>query len=264
MADALGRLRDGLGGDRPVVSSWIGTPGRAWIEQIAGTPYGGRGFDAVTIDMQHGMHGEEGTLAAIASVAMLGKPAIVRIPVGRFDLASRVLDAGAHGVIAPMINSVEDARAFAAHMKYPPMGERSFGATFAARNLRMAGPDYVPRANAETLAIAMIETREAFEAADEILALDGIDAVFMGPSDFSISIRGGGMPEAFGADTAPMIEELAEKARRARKIAAVFAYDAKAANRAHAMGYRLIALGLDSAYLAQGIEPLLGGLEFGR
>ena len=254
----MDRLRARLQDDAALVSAWVGAPGRAWIEQIAGL-----GFGAVTLDMQHGMHGEESALATIATIAAHGKPAIVRIPVGRFDLASRALDAGAHGIIAPMINSVEDARAFAAHMKYPPVGERSFGATVALRNLRLAAPDYVPHANAQTMAMAMIETREAFEAADDILAVDGIDAIFMGPSDFSISIRGGGMPEAFGEDTAPMIEELARKARRAGKVAAVFAYDAAAANRAHAMGYRLIALGLDSLYLQNGVGPMLGALDFG-
>ena len=253
----MDRLRRLLADDRACVSAWIGTPGRAWIEQIARL-----GFDAVVLDMQHGMHGEEEALAAIGSIAAIGKPAIVRIPVGRFDLASRALDAGAHGVIAPMINSVEDAKAFAAHMKYPPVGERSFGATVAYRTLGVPAPDYVPRANDKTMSLAMIETREAFEAADEILAVEGIDAVFMGPSDFSISIRGGGMPEAFGEDTVGMIEELAAKARNAGKVAAVFAYDAAAANRAHDMGYRLLAVGLDGSYLQNGVGPLLGGLSF--
>ena len=256
---SMGRLRRLLAEDGACVSAWIGTPGRGWIEQVAGL-----GFDAVTLDMQHGMHGEGDALAAIASIAASGKPALVRIPVGRFDLASRVLDAGAHGVIAPMINSLDDAKAFAAHMKYPPVGERSFGATFAQRRLGVAASDYVPHANAQTMAIAMIETRAAFEAADEILALEGIDAIFMGPADFSISIQGGGMPKAFGDDTIGMIEELARKAKRAGKAAAVFCHDAAAANRCHAMGYRMIALGLDAAYLQNGVGPMLGALTFER
>ena len=259
----MDRLKRLLADDRAAVCAWIGTPGRGWIEQICAVGAGG-GFDAIVLDMQHGMHGEGDVLETIASINASGKPAIVRIPVGRFDLASRVLDAGAHGVIAPMINSLDDAKAFAAHMKYPPVGERSFGATFAIRRLGLAPTDYVPRANAETMAIAMIETREAFEAADDILALDGIDAIFMGPSDFSISIQGGGMPKAFGDDTVRMIEELAGKAKRAGKVAAVFAYDAAAANRAHGMGYRLVALGLDGSYLANGIGPMLDALEFER
>ena len=259
----MDRLTRRLANDRAVACAWIGTPGRGWIEQVCAVGAGG-GFDAIVLDLQHGMHGEGEALDAIGAIAASGKPAIVRIPVGRFDLASRALDAGAHGVIAPMINSVDDARAFAAHMKYPPVGERSFGATFACRRLGVPAPDYVPRANSETMAIAMIETREAFEAADEILAMEGIDAVFMGPSDFSISIRGGGMPEAFGDDTIGMIGELAKMARDAGKVAAAFAYDAAAANKAHGLGYRLIAVGLDGTYLANGIGPILGALDFER
>ena len=253
----MNRLTRLLRNDRAVVTAWVAMPGRAWVEAITTAP-----FDAVTLDMQHGMHGEDGALASIASIAMLGKPAVLRIPVGRFDLASRALDAGAHAVIAPMINSVEDARAFAAHMKYPPVGQRSFGPTIAVRNLGTAASEYVPNANADTLAIAMIETREAYEALDEILEVPGIDGVFMGPADFSVSIQGGGMPKPFGDDTIGMIEDIAARARAREKLAAAFAHTPDAANRAHALGYRLIAAGLDAMYLRQGIDPILDALDF--
>ena len=253
----MNRLRRLLAGDRALVSAWVGTPGRGWIEAIAR-----QRFDAVTLDMQHGLHGEENALAAIASIAATGKPALARIPVGRFDLASRLLDAGAHGVIAPMINSLDDAKALVAATKYPPVGERSFGASFAVAALGQTAATYVPEANRQTMAIAMIETREAFEALDDILALEGIDAVFMGPSDFSISIQGGGLPDPFGASTIGMIEDLASRARAKGKIAAVFAYDPQSANRAYALGYRLVTLGLDGAYLAKGIEPMMAALDF--
>ena len=252
------RLTRILRGDRAAVTAWIGMPGRHWIEAIASAP-----FDAVTLDMQHGMHGEEGALAAVASIAMLGKPAIIRIPVGRFDLASRALDAGSHAVIAPMINTVADARAFAEHMKYPPVGQRSYGPTVAVRALGLAGPgDYVPSANDDTMAIAMIETREAYKALDDILDVPGIDGVFMGPADFSVSVQGGGMPVPFGEDTIGMIEDIAVRARQREKLAAAFAHTPEAADRAHALGYRLIAAGLDAMYLRQGIDPILGALRF--
>ena len=254
----MNRLTRLFRNDRAAVTAWIGMPGRHWVEAIAAAP-----FDAVTLDMQHGTHGEEGALAAIGSVAMLGKPALLRIPVGRFDLASRALDAGAHAVIAPMINTVEDARAFAAHMKYPPLGQRSYGPTVAVRTLGLAGAgDYVPGANADTLAIAMIETREAYEALDDILGVPGIDGVFMGPADFSVSIQGGGMPKPFGDETLGMIEDIATRARAKEKLAAAFAHTPDAANRAHALGYRLIAAGLDAMYLRQGIDPMLAALDF--
>ena len=253
--DRLSRL---LADDGTVITAWVGMPGRHWIEAIAAAP-----FDAVTLDMQHGTHGEGGALASVVSIAAKAKPAIIRIPVGRFDLASRALDAGCHAVIAPMINSVEDAEAFASHMKYPPVGQRSYGPTVAVRALGLAGAgDYVPRANADTMALAMIETREAYDALDGILGVNGIDGVFMGPADFSVSIQGGGMPKPFGKDTLGMIEDIAARARKAGKLAAAFAHTPNAANTSHAMGYRLIAAGLDAMYLRQGIDPILGALNF--
>ena len=254
----MDRLRRALGDDGALVTAWIGMPGRAWVEAVAATRFG-----AVTLDAQHGTWGEGEALAALGAVAARGKPAILRIPVGRFDLASRALDAGAHAVIAPMINSADDARRFASFMKYPPMGERSYGVTGTVRTLGLSGPgDYVPRADAETLAIAMIETRAAFDALDDILGVEGIDAVFMGPADFSISIRGCGLPEPFGADTRPMIADIAARARAAGKLAAAFTTTPEMANEAHAMGYRLISVGMDASYLLQGIDPLLDGLAF--
>ena len=253
----MDRLRRGLADDRAVLTAWIGTPGPAWVAMIAPM------FDAVTIDMQHGMWGEGDALMAVGAVAASGKPAILRIPVGRFDLASRALDGGAHAIIAPMINSVEDARAFAAACKYPPVGERSYGPTVAVRSLRLAGPDqYVPHSNAQTMAIAMIETRQAFEAVDDILAVDGIDGVFMGPADFSVSLQGGGMPDPFGEGTRDMIAELAKRTRAAGKLAAAFAVTPQMANDAYAMGYRLIATGLDAHYVARGVKDIMSGLDF--
>lgn len=253
----MDRLRRALADDATVLTAWVGTPGRAWIEMIA--PH----FDAVTIDMQHGMWGEGDALAALGSIAGSGKPAILRIPVGRFDLASRALDGGAHAIIAPMINTVEDAQAFAAACKYPPLGERSYGPTVAVRALQLDGPgSYVPKANGETMALAMIETREAYDAADEILAVEGVDGVFMGPADFSVSIQGGGMPDPFGEGTRDMIADLAKRARAAGKLAAAFAVTPEMANDAHAMGYRLISPGLDVLYVAGGVRGIMDGLTF--
>ena len=106
-------------------TAWSGVPDALTVEIVAR-----QGFDAVTLDMQHGGHHEDSVLRGIVPILNAGKHAIVRIPVGRFDMASRALDFGAEAVIAPMINSVEDARRFAAAMKYPPVGERSWGPTF--------------------------------------------------------------------------------------------------------------------------------------
>src|SRR4030095_4815548 len=101
-------------------TAWSGVPDALTVEIVAN-----QAFDAVTLDMQHGGHHEDSVLRSIVPVLYAKKHEAVRIPVGRFDMASRALDFGAEAVIAPMVNSVEDARRFAASMKYPPLGERS-------------------------------------------------------------------------------------------------------------------------------------------
>ncbi len=113
----------------------------------------------------------------------------MRVPVGDFASASRLIDAGAAGVIAPMINSRADAERFASFAKFPPVGERSWGprAALALSGLDLQG--YLASANRLTQAIAMIETREALDALDDILAVAGIDGVFIGPADLSIALE---------------------------------------------------------------------------
>ncbi|MDH3195255.1 MAG: aldolase/citrate lyase family protein, partial [Hyphomicrobiales bacterium] len=112
------RLRAG----QTLLTAWSAIPEALVAETCARA-----GFDAVTLDMQHGFHGFDSVLRGIGAARLGGAPAIVRIPVGDFAFASKALDMGAAAVIAPMINSVDDARAFAAAMKYPPVGGRSWG-----------------------------------------------------------------------------------------------------------------------------------------
>src|SRR5690606_4014437 len=115
-----------LSAGETVLSAWSCVPDALTVEVLAA-----QGFDVVTLDMQHGGHNEDSVLRSILPVMRTGKPAVVRIPVGRFDMASRALDFGAEAVIAPMVNTIGDAQRFAAATKYPPLGERSWGPTYA-------------------------------------------------------------------------------------------------------------------------------------
>lgn len=216
-------------------------------------------FDAVTLDMQHGAHDERSVHQGLPSVIALGKGAIVRIPVGRNDAASRALDFGAEAVIAPMINSVADAERFAAYMKYPPLGERSWS---PYRGLQLHGIDdpqsYLRAANRDTLAFAMIETRSALDALDGILACEGIDGVFVGPSDFSISWTSGEALDPHLAEMEETIVAIAERARAAGKHAGIFLVDPARTRHYVDVGYRLLAILNDVAYLRDGAAGMLG------
>lgn len=242
-----------LSAGETVFTAWSGIPDAMTVEALASAP-----VDAVTLDMQHGGHHEDSVLRCLLPVIAAGKPGVVRIPVGRFDMASRALDFGAEAVIAPMVNTVEDARAFAASMKYPPVGQRSWGATIAmARRGTADAAGWLANANAQTLAFAMVETREALAVLDDILAVPGIDGIFVGPSDFSIAWSGGAAIDPGLDDMMQAIGDIAGRTRAAGKHAAIFVVDPKLTGRYVAMGYRLIALGNEQRYMAVGSAALL-------
>jgi 4-hydroxy-2-oxoheptanedioate aldolase len=238
-----------------IFTAWSGIPDSITIETLART-----GFDTVTLDMQHGAHHEDSVARGILPILHAEKHAVVRVPVGRFDMASRALDFGAEAVIAPMINSVDDARRFAAAMKYPPVGERSWGPTFGLprRHKKPELKAWLKGANADTVSFAMIETRRALDALDDILEVPGIDAIFVGPSDFSIAWTDGGEINTSLEDMMPAIERIAKRALDAGKVTGIFAVDPSFAGRYAAMGYRFIALGTEAMYMALGANDLIG------
>lgn len=244
------RLADRLAAGETVLSAWSSLPDPLTIEAVAASA-----LDAVTLDGQHGGHTEDVVLRAIGPILVQGKPAVVRIPVGRFDMASRVIDFGAEAVIAPMINSVADAQAFANAMKYPPVGQRSWGAPRAQNFHRVPNrQDWLETANAMTLAFAMIETREAVAALDGILSVKGIDGVFVGPGDLSISLTGGKTIDPTHGPMMDVIAGIGARTAAAGKHAAIYLHDATLAGRYHAMGFRLFALTGDTQYIAVGAK----------
>ncbi|MBC7282249.1 aldolase/citrate lyase family protein [Hoeflea sp.] len=247
------QLRDALGQGGMLITAWSSSPSVEMAGGFARCP-----FDAVTIDMQHGAHSEDTAFASARAIATAGKPAILRIPVGRNDLASRSLDMGFEAVIAPMINSVADAQAFARAMKYPPVGERSWGPTKALQIHTDHTPEsYFRAANTQTLALAMIETRSAFADLDGILATDGIDGIFVGPSDLSISWSNGAAVDPNNEELQDVIAEIGRRARGAGKFAAIFAINPADVPRFAKMGYRLAALNTDPGILHAGAAVML-------
>ncbi|MEL6436880.1 MAG: aldolase/citrate lyase family protein, partial [Pseudomonadota bacterium] len=197
-------------------------------------------------------------LDGLEAVIAREKPAVVRIPVGRFDMASRALDFGADAVIAPMVNSVTDAKRLADAMKFPPTGERSWGPTRAVGLRGIAGgTDYLKSANADTVAMAMIETRQALAVLDDIIAVDGIDGVFVGPADFSIAWTGGEVMNPRLEDMMEPIAKIATTARAVGKHAGIFAVNPADVPRFVEMGYRFIAVGFDTGVVAAGAKQIL-------
>lgn len=242
-------LADLLRREKAVLTAWSSLAPNAVVELLARSP-----FDAVTLDMQHGGHDIATVQEGLAPLILAGKGAIVRVPVGRFDMASRALDFGAEAVIAPMINDVADAQAFADHMKYPPLGQRSWGPQRGMDLHQADDPQaYLRDANKATLAFAMIETRRALDALDDILAVEGIDGVFVGPADFSISWTNGGALDPHNEDMADTLADVAGRARTAGKHAGLFVVDPARAQHYAGLGYNLLAIINDVAFLKAGL-----------
>jgi len=256
MSDPISSLSTQLRAGRTVITGWSTLAEPILAETLARAGYG-----AVTLDMQHGFYSTDSVLRGIAAVTLAGKPTIVRVPVGAFATASRVLDMGAAAVIAPMINSLEDAREFAGAMKFPPMGERSWGPAHAMALSGIAeSATYLAKANHKTMAFAMIETREAVAALDAIVGVAGIDGVFVGPSDLSIALTDGASVDPMGARVMAVAREIAQHANAAGKVPGIFCSDLDHVAEALALGFRLIAIGVDSKLVGDGAQALLSKL----
>ena len=165
---------------KPVLTGWCATPDLYTTEAMARA-----GFDALILDMQHGMAiGPDRAAIWLQIVGQADVTPIVRIPWNEPAFAQWVLDAGAMGVIIPMVNNVEDARKAIAACRYPPLGYRSNGPNRA----RLYGTDYFARANDEVICLPMMETVEGIESIEEIAQLPGCDGYFIGPTDLAISM----------------------------------------------------------------------------
>jgi 4-hydroxy-2-oxoheptanedioate aldolase len=243
------RLRAG----ETVHSGWCGLAAPLLAEVIAR-----EGFAAVTIDMQHGLWDITQVVGAIAAIRQGGGAPVVRIPLGDFATASRALDFGAEGIIAPMINTAADARAFVAATKYPPQGERSWGPHRATMLAGIADQKvYLTEANALTFTFAMIETRAALDNVAVIAATPGIDGLFLGPADLSIALSQGASVDPTSPDVDRELERIADAARKAGKIMGAYCHTAERAVALAKRGVRYLAVGSDLGFLRAGAAAAL-------
>jgi 4-hydroxy-2-oxoheptanedioate aldolase len=169
-----------------VINGWCSIPCAFSAEIMAH-----QGFDSITIDMQHGLVDYQVAVGMLQAISTTSVIPLMRVPWRDPGTLMKLLDAGSYGVICPMINTAEDARALVAACKYPPRGFRSFGpirAKYYGGGATHGGGDYHHFADEETLVIPQIETREAIRNLDEILDVEGISAIYIGPSDLAMAL----------------------------------------------------------------------------
>ena len=228
---------------KPAFGGWLTIPSSFSAEVMAH-----QGYHWLCIDLQHGLIDYQVATQMLQAISTTDAVPFVRVPWNEPGIIMKALDAGAYGVIVPLVNSRAEAEAAVAACRYPPQGIRSFGPVRAAY---YAGPDYAAHANDEVCCIVMIETRQAVERLDEILSVPGIDAVYVGPADLSLSL---GLPPgmdhdepSFQAARRRIVEACAEH----NVIAGIHA-SAALAPKHLADGFRMVLITSDVGALASG------------
>lgn len=173
-------LLDLWAGGGNAVNAWLSIPSTFSAEIMAR-----QGFDSFTIDLQHGLVDYQMALTMMQAISFSDKAIMARVPWMEPGIVMKILDAGAHGIICPMINTAEEAEAFVGACQYSPRGYRSSGPT---RAVMVHGGDYVSQANDKIITLAMVETKQALENVEEIAATPGLTGIYVGPGDLGLSL----------------------------------------------------------------------------
>jgi 4-hydroxy-2-oxoheptanedioate aldolase len=202
------------------------------------------GADAVTVDLQHGMIDVQAMIGMLQAISTTPAAPFVRVPGLEAPLVMKVLDAGAYGVICPMVNSAAEAAAFVAATRYPPKGSRSFG---PARGLLYGGADYYDHADGTVVRLAMIETVAGLAAVEQICAVDGLDGIFVGPNDTGLALGRRPVIDPTDPEVNAAIARCLAAAQAHGRHAGIFCPSGAVAARRAAEGFDFVVCGNDAA-----------------
>ena len=247
------RLRSLWQQNKTAINGWLAIPNGFSAEVMAH-----QGWDTLTIDMQHGVIDYGQMVTMLQAISTTPTVPIVRVPWLEPGIVMKSLDAGAYGVICPMVNTREEAQRLVAYTHYAPRGNRSFGPVRA--NL-YGGSDYATKANDTIVVFAMIETKQALDNLDDILSVEGLDAVYIGPSDLSLAL---GCRPGFDDVDPPVAQAMAHILARAKAHgvrAAVHNGLPEVAKARAAMGFDLVTVSSDARILIAGSQQLLAAMK---
>ncbi len=247
------RLRTLWAEDKAAVNGWLAIPNGFSAEVMAH-----QGWDTLTIDMQHGLIGEDALIPMLQAISTTPTVPIVRVPWLEPGVLMKALDAGAYGVICPMINTREDAQKLVAYTHYAPMGTRSFG---PVRALLYGGADYPQHANKTIVTFAMIETAQALDNLDDILSVEGLDAIYIGPSDLSLSLGCKPVFDDVDPKAQQAIEHILARAKAHKVVAGIHNGVPRVAKARVDMGFRFVTLSSDARLMIAGSQELLGAMR---
>lgn len=245
-------LKASLNRDQAVYTTWLTFPAPIIAEIL-----GHEGWEGLVLDLQHGAIGFEDALLLLQAMASTPAVPLARIPWLEPGTVMKMLDAGVQGVIAPMIDTEEQAAALVSACLYPPAGRRSWG---PFRPSITEGSAYAERANDRVLPIAQIETGEAVRNLDAILAVEGLAAVYVGPNDLAWSLGHAPGSDREEPELLEIILDVPRKAREHGVQAGIHTRSPAYARRMVEAGYRLITIGSDGHHLRAGSRTLRGAL----
>ena len=247
------RLRELWADDKPVINAWLAIPSSFSAEVMAH-----QGWDSLTVDLQHGVIDYAALVPMLQAISTTASVPIVRVPWLEPGILMKVLDAGAYGVICPMINTREDAQKLVHFTHYAPQGTRSFGPIRASL---YGGADYPQHANKTIVTFAMIETAQALDNLDAILSVEGLDAIYIGPSDLSLSLGCRPVFDDVDPKAQQAIEHIVARAKAHGVVAGIHNGRADVAATRVGLGYRFVTLGSDARMLAAGSQDLLAAMR---
>ena len=247
------RLRTLWAQDKAAVNGWLAVPSGFSAEVMAH-----QGWDTLTIDLQHGVIDYAQMVGMLQAISSTPTVPLVRVPWLERGIIMKTLDAGAYGVICPMVNTREEAQRLVACTHYAPQGSRSYG---PVRALLYGGADYPTEANKTIVAFAMIETAQALDNLDAILSVEGLDAVYIGPSDLSLALGCKPVFDDVEPKVAQAIEHVVERARAHGVQAGVHNGRPDVALARIARGFRFVTVSSDARILAAGSQELLAAMR---
>lgn len=230
------KLRQG----KPSFGTWLSL-GQAQISRLLARC----GFEWLTLDMEHSPIDWSQAATIFAVIADAGCVPLVRVPEGDHYCIKRALDAGAWGIVVPMVNTVEQARTAIAAAKYPPVGNRSVGGTLHALNFDASIGEYFERINDEVLVILQTESPTGVANAEEIYRLPGCDAIFVGPVDLRFNMRTLDGRKPTDDEHEAMIQRVIEVGKRTGCPTGIHVMDPAAALQRAEQGMQFIAIGSD-------------------
>lgn len=216
------------------------------------------GFDWLVFDTEHGPISAESLATMIQAVD--GEKVCPIVRAGAIDqyLIKSALDMGAHGVVCPLVNSEREAKTAASFVKYPPLGVRGVGPRKAA-DYGLAFADYIRTANEATLLVAQIETQQALENVESILAVPEVDVAFVGPSDLTVSL--GLLDDRSNPKVLDAMKAVVRSCESGHKVPGTLAATPDEAKRAASLGFRFIGLGSDTRFLIGGAKPFIDSVR---